>query len=112
MSHNTIQKIDSTYPASISKKVINILKNDLGFTGIVLTDDIAMNALAEFNNQDQAAILAIEAGNDMIMTRRPSLHYQEIINAINNNIITEERINESVTKILAWKLSYNIIKKD
>lgn len=109
MSHNTITAIDSLYPASISKSVIDILKNDLNYTGLILTDDIAMNALAEYNFNGEAATLAVQAGNDMIMTGKINTHYNEILNAIKENIITEERINESVIKILSWKLAYNII---
>ena len=106
VSHNSLPKIDSEYPASLSAKVINVLKEDLGYTGLVITDDISMDALDSYDN---IATLALLAGNDVIITGDYNKHYEEILNAVKNQTLSEERINNSVKKILAWKLTYNII---
>lgn len=110
MSHNIMASVDSEYPASLSKKVIDILKEDLNYSGIIMSDDIAMYALLSYNIDDNVATLALEAGNDMIMSSNYSAHYRELVNAYNNGVITEERINYSVRKIIAWKLAYGIIE--
>lgn len=110
MSHNIMASVDSEYPSSLSKKVIRILKEDLNYSGIIMSDDIAMYALLSYNIDNSVATLALEAGNDMIMSSNYSAHYRELVNAYKEGIITEERINYSVRKIIAWKIAYGIIE--
>lgn len=110
MSHNIMASVDSEYPSSLSKKVIRILKEDLNYSGIIMSDDIAMYALLSYNIDNSVATLALEAGNDMIMSSNYSAHYRELVNAYKDGILTEERINYSVRKIIAWKLAYGIIE--
>ena len=109
VSHNTITSVDKDYPASLSKKVISILKDDLNYTGLIITDDVNMDALKEYQNIPS---LAINAGVDVIITGDYNKHYEELLNAVKNGQISEERINTSVKKIIAWKLAYNIIEKE
>ena len=103
VSHNIINCLDSTKPASLSKKVISELRGKLNFTGIIITDDLAMDAVEEYVKNNQAATLAIEAGNDMIITSDFITMYKELLNSVNNKIITEETINQAVRRVLAWK---------
>ena len=103
VSHNIINCLDSTKPASLSKKVISELRGKLDFTGIIITDDLAMDAVKEYVENNQAATLAIEAGNDMIITSDFITMYKELLNSVNNKIITEETINQAVRRVLAWK---------
>ncbi len=107
ISHHLLNSVDSEYPATLSKKVIDILKNELNFSGIILTDDISMSALEDF--ESEAAILALLAGNDMIMTSNYNKFYNQLVDAYREGKITKERINYSVRKIIAWKLAYGII---
>lgn len=109
VSHNILESVDSKYPTSLSKKVINILTEDLNYSGLIITDDIAMDSLYSFNKNNEASILAVNAGNTMIMTSSYEKHYNQVLNAVKSKKITEEQINSSVKKILAWKLAYNII---
>ncbi len=103
VSHNIINCLDSTKPASLSKKVISELRGKLNFTGIIITDDLAMDAVKEYVENNQAATLAIEAGNDMIITSDFITMYKELLNSVNNKILTEETINQAVRRVLAWK---------
>lgn len=109
-SHNILKNVDNEYPTSLSKKVIDILKNDLNYSGIILTDDLVMDALNKYNDDGNAATLALLAGNDMLMTSNYSIHYNELINSYKEGKISAERINYSVRKIIAWKLAYDIIE--
>ena len=68
VSHNVINSIDSEYPASLSEKVIYELRNNLNFTGIIITDDLSMDAVKNYVEDGNAATLAIQSGNDMIIT--------------------------------------------
>lgn len=100
MSHNIVNSIDSTNPASLSKSVHNLLRNELNFTGIIITDDLAMNAL---NGIDDTTVKAIQAGNDLIITT----DYEESINsikaAVKNGTISEDQIDKLAFRVLAWK---------
>ena len=110
VSHNIVNSMDSEYPASLSKKVINELRNTLGFSGIVITDDLAMGAVSKFVDANNAATLAINAGNDMIITSDFETMYNEVLNNVKSGIIKEETIDKAVKRILAWKYAYKIIK--
>lgn len=111
VSHNIINSMDSKYPASLSKKVIDELRNTLGFSGVVITDDLAMGAVAKFVDGNTAATLAINAGNDMIITSSFETMYNEVLNNVKSGIIKEETIDKAVKRILAWKYAYKIIKE-
>ena len=108
VSHNIVTAIDDKYPSSLSNKVINELRNTLNFTGIILTDDLAMDAVASYVENNEAATLAINAGNDMIITSDFISMYNEILNSVKNNKIKEEVINKAVLRIIAWKYQQGI----
>lgn len=108
VSHNIINCIDNSYPASLSFKVISELRDTLDFSGIVMTDDLAMDAVKSYVVDGKAATLAINAGNDLIITSDFVNMYNEVLTAVNNGEISLERINDSVKRILAWKIAYNM----
>ena len=110
VSHNIVNYMDSEYPASLSKKVINELRNTLNFSGIVITDDLAMGAVSKYVNDNIGATLAINAGNDLIITSNFETMYNEVLNNVKSGIIKEEVIDMAVLRILAWKCAYGIIK--
>lgn len=109
VSHNTVTSIDNK-PASISTKIHELLRNDLNFTGIIITDDIIMSAIQnEYTIQD-AIIEAILAGNDMIIVtidKNTKITYKDIIETVKTAIeegkINEEDIDKIVLNILSWK---------
>lgn len=100
ISHNTVTSIDSTNPASLSSKVHEILRNDLGFTGVIITDDLDMGATSSI---DQVAVKAVLAGNDILITTDYETSFQDIKTAVSNGTISEQQIDTIVTRILAWK---------
>lgn len=108
VSHNVINSIDSEYPASLSGKVIYELRNNLGFTGIIMTDDLAMDAVKSYVSDGNAATLAINSGNDMIITSDFETMYNEVLNSYKEGIIAESTINKAVLRIIAWKYESNL----
>lgn len=100
VSHNIVSSIDPNAPASLSGSIHNILRNELGFTGIIMTDDIDM---ASTDTIDDVAVKAILAGNDLIITTSYEKSYNEIKNALDNKIISEDYINKLAFRVLAWK---------
>lgn len=108
ISHNIVFCMDDEYPASLSSKVIGELRNTLKFTGIVMTDDLAMGAVSSYVSNNSAAVLAIKAGNDLLITSSFETMYQEVLNAVINGEIKEEVIDVAVRRIIAWKYVYKL----
>ncbi len=105
-SHNIVMSIDPENPASLSKKVHDILRHNLEFTGIIITDDLNMGALKNIPNKEVKALLA---GNDLLITSNYEESYNNILKGINNNLITEEELNHTVFRLLAWKYYKKLI---
>ena len=103
IAHNVVKSMDPNYPASLSKKVINELRNTLNFTGIIMTDDLAMDAVKSYVEGGKAATLAINAGNDMIITSDFMTMYKEVLASVENKEITINTLNKAVIRIIAWK---------
>ena len=108
VSHNIVTNIDPDNPASLSSKVHEILRNDLGFAGVIITDDLYMDAISK-NYDSSVAVLAILAGNDLICTTDFESQIPEVIAAVEDGTISIDRINESVRRILELKLELNLI---
>ncbi|MCH5211382.1 MAG: beta-hexosaminidase [Oscillospiraceae bacterium] len=100
VSHNIITCVDETQPASISPAIHEIIRNDLGFTGLILTDDMSMGAMANYGTPYVKAVLA---GNDMIIVSDFDTAYNEVLNAVKNGTIPEETLNAAVNRIVNKK---------
>ena len=108
VSHNIVTNMDSNNPASLSTRVHEILRNDLGFAGVIITDDLYMDAISK-NYDSSVAVLAILAGNDLICTTDFESQIPKVIAAVEDGTIGIDRINESVRRILELKLELNLI---
>lgn len=100
VSHNIVNSIDATNPASLSSNVHNLLRNELGFTGVIITDDLAMSAVSSIYN---VAVKAVLAGNDLLITTDYETSFKSIKKAVDENVISEELIDQLAFKVLAWK---------
>jgi beta-N-acetylhexosaminidase len=107
--HNIVECMDDAAPASLSAEVHRILREELGFEGVIMTDDINMQAVLDFAGSDDAAVLAVLAGNDMIVTPSFDTQIPAVLAAVENGTIDESRIDESVLRILVWKLKLGIL---
>lgn len=102
VSHNVINCMDDGKPASLSKKVHDILRNDLRFNGLILTDDLGMDGIKPYSSDP--AVDAVLAGNDVILTSSPERDHANIIKALRNGTIPRETVTAAVRRILAVKL--------
>lgn len=109
VSHNTVTAMDSMLPASLSPAVHKVLRENLGFEGVIITDDLIMGAVTEYGSEAEIAVAAVQAGNDMLCSGDFYTQYYAVLNAVNEGIITEERIDESVKRILMLKLQLGVI---
>ena len=105
VAHVTCTEIDTVYPASLSKKLItDKLRGELGYKGVILTDALNMGAIEKNYGSGEACVLAIEAGNDILLIPRDFYaSYDAVLKAVQSGRITEERLNESVLRILQLK---------
>lgn len=113
ISHMTLLNTDSS-PSSMSYKVITeMLKEELGFSGIVITDSFKMGAVTDSRFSDNPEVLAIAAGADMILIPKDvKAAHDSIKNAVSSGTITEARIDESVLKILKTKYESGLFKNE
>ena len=109
VSHNIVNSMDPDNPASLSKKVHEILRDDLGFTGVIITDDLHMDAIKDYIGNTEAAVKAILAGNDLICTTDFETQIPAVVEAVKAGTISEEQINESVYKILKLKSNLSLL---
>ncbi len=108
VSHNIIVNIENV-PASLSKNIHEILRNELKFSGIIMTDDLAMSGITNYINESPS-VMALKAGNDLIIITDYVSGINDIKNALNNDEISEDLINNAIIKILAWKYYKGLIK--
>lgn len=113
VGHLLVTDLNSIYPASLSDRVINnLLRKDLGYDGVVITDDLSMRGITLLFGITHAAIKAISAGADIVMINKEHKSKIRIINNLNKiakkNKNAMRRINESVERILDMKKKYNI----
>ncbi|MBQ9000056.1 MAG: beta-N-acetylhexosaminidase [Clostridium sp.] len=113
VSHILLPNVDNTNPASMSKTIINdILRKDLKFDGVVVSDDMTMGAITNDYDISEACIKAINAGTDLLLVCHGYDNEVKVINsikeAVNNKIISMDRIDESVYRILYLKENYKL----
>jgi len=110
VSHNIVYCMDELLPASLSPNVHRILREDLGFQGVIMTDDLSMDAIKDYTEDREAAVLAVLAGNDMIIGSAYAEQIPAVIAAVQNGEIDEAVIDEAVIRILLWKISLGLIE--
>lgn len=109
VTNNIIDCIDNQNPATLSKNIHNLLRDDLEYNGVIMTDDVTDLNNNEFGNDSEIVIKAIKAGNDLIMTSSPQIYFESLIAAINNDEICLNELDLSVLRVIAWKDSLDII---
>ncbi|MGE4283457.1 MAG: beta-N-acetylhexosaminidase [Clostridia bacterium] len=113
VAHILLNRIDQANPASLSRIVItDILRTQLNFNGVVITDDMTMGAIAQNFEIGNAAVKAVNAGSDIVLVSRGYDNEVRVINALKNAVqngtISQQRIDESIYRILRLKQKYDI----
>ena len=112
ISHISISRVtEDTVPASLSPLVLNeMLRMEMGFKGIAITDALNMKSITDQYNAKEASKMSFAAGSDvLLMPEKLPQAYYSILKAIKNGEITEERLDESVRRILEVKVKRGII---
>lgn len=100
VSHNVVTSLDNDNPASLSASVHNLLRNQLDFTGIIITDDLSMGATSALTDK---AVKAILAGNDLLITSDYEGDIADIKSAINKGTLAKESVEKMAMRVIAWK---------
>jgi len=113
VAHILFPELDPDMPASLSEPIITgLLRDKLGFDGVVITDDLAMGAIANNYGAPEAAIRSVEAGGDILLMAHSYEIAHQIYNALLDSVrdgrIPESRIDESVSRILKLKFAYGM----
>ena len=109
IGHTVVEALDDEYPASLSKKVHDYIRNQMSFDGVIMPDALDMDTVSSSFNGENVAVLAIMAGNDILCTSEYKEQYEAVLQAVKDNKISIEQIDESVLRILRWKLQLGII---
>lgn len=112
-SHIIIESIDPVLPATLSKKVLTgLLREEMGFDGMIVTDAMVMEAISKNWGAGEAAVMAINAGADIIMANGSAADQidtlDSLYNALQDGEIEKRRVDESVERILKYKLKMNL----
>lgn len=111
VSHNIMTCVDDTLPASLSPAVHEILRDKLGFDGVVMTDDLAMDAVAAYAQDGAAAVMALEAGNDLVLTTDYRTQIPKVIEAVEGGTLDKAVIDTACRRVLTWKIALGLIKE-
>lgn len=112
VAHIVIKSVDPQLPASLSPKIHALLRKKLGFKGVIVTDDLAMGAIRQFAENQHVCpeVLAVKAGNDLIMSENVDSGTAAIEQAIKDKQISQKQINQSVLRILKLKEKLGLLK--
>lgn len=109
INHNIVNCLDSKRPASLSPAVAKTLRNELGFNGVIMTDDLSMSAITKYTDGKNAAVAAVIAGSDMLISSDFVNQYNAVLSAVKNGTISKNRIRQSCLRIVQWKVNLGLI---
>lgn len=109
VTHTYINAIDPNYPATLSPAVHSYLRRQMGFTGVIVTDDLAMKAITNRYGSGEAAVLAVLAGNDLLCSTDYIPQYKAVLNAVNSGKIPMSTLDAAVKRVLQWKINLGLI---
>jgi len=110
INHNIINCMDPNNPASLSMGVHHVLRGNLAFDGVIITDDLTMEGIRQFVGEKEAAVLAVQAGNDLLCCSDFEVQIPAVLEAVEQGEIDMETIDAAVERILRWKMELGLIE--
>lgn len=107
VNHNIVGAYNDKVPASLAPEIHQALR-DMGFKGVIVTDDLGMGAITKYSDSPYAD--AVLAGNDLLCTSDGANCYEAVLEAVKSGVISEDRLDESIYRILRVKINYGILK--
>jgi beta-N-acetylhexosaminidase len=113
VTHEIVRALDPGTPSSLSPRVIGILRNQLGFQGVIITDGLTMRGITNSYTLGQAAVLAVQAGDDLLMDPGSPNEVAQMVDslsrAVQSGAISQQRIDDSVRRILLLKYQMDLL---
>ena len=109
VGHIIAEAFDPELPASLSPAVHRYLREDLGFSGVIMTDDLVMQAITDQYGAGEAAVMAVLAGNDLLCSTEYAVQYQAVLQAVLDGRIDIDVLNRAVRNVLEWKISLGLL---
>ena len=109
VSHTIVEAFDPSLPASLSPAVHQYLREDMGFSGVILTDDLVMQAITDTYGAGEAAVMAVLAGNDLLCSTEYATQYQAVLDAVLEGRIDIDVLNQAVRHVLQWKIDLGLL---
>lgn len=106
--HNIVTALDDTLPASLSQNVMAYLREEMAFSGVIITDDLSMGALAGYT-PEEAAVLAVKAGTTMLCSTEFAPQIAAVTQAVDRGEISLSTIEDAAYRVLTWKQSLGLL---
>lgn len=110
VAHNIVTCVDAERPASLSPKWYSVLRHELGFDGVIITDDLVMDAITQYTQSASSAVDAVLAGCDMLCSSDFAVQFDAVLQAVRAGEIKESRVDESVLRVLRWKAELGLLE--
>lgn len=108
--HNVVNCMDPDLPASLSPEVHRILREELGFDGVVMTDDLAMGAVSRYAADGDVAVLSLQAGNDLVVTTDYRTQIPRVVQAVRDGTLAEDVVDASCLRVFRWKMELGLLE--
>lgn len=110
VTHTIINAIDSQHPASLSSKVVKLIRDDIKFDGVIISDGLDMGAIVNYSSDSgKICVISVNAGIDLLcLPKNPVSDYKAVLAAVNSGEISQSRIDESVTRIIKLKIKLGL----
>ena len=105
VSHTIVECLDPELPASLSPAVIGYIRNEMDFDGVIVTDDLVMQAITDRYGAAEAAVMAVNAGCDLLCSTEYETQYNAVLTAVEDGRISAQTLDAAVYRILRWKQS-------
>lgn len=106
LGHCIVNCLDDTTPASLSASVISQIRSNIGFSGVLIADDVNQAGLEQYcSGSLSPAVQAVVSGADLVIASDPAAVYQELYAAVQNGTLSQRRLMQAVVRTLTWKQS-------
>lgn len=109
VSHTIVEALDPELPASLSPAVHQYLRKNMGFDGVIITDDLTMQAITDRYGAGEAAVMAVQAGSDLLCSSSFIAQYEAVLAAVLDGRIDYDTLKNSVRNVLEWKLELGLL---
>lgn len=110
VAHTIVECMDPGVPASLSPAVHKVLRGELRFTGVIMTDDLSMDAIQDYTHGGDPSVKAVLAGNDLLILTDYRQGYDAVLAAVRAGTVSESTVDRAVFRILAWKYASGLLR--